>query len=126
MLWNYVVEKEPNEVTPAYYNLGLAYGRKGQTDKAIEDFSKALLINPKLDMAYNNRGTAYYLQGQYDKAFGDFSSAIKLNPNNAEAYINRGYVYLKKGDTASAAYDLQRGCHLGNERGCEALRDLLK
>jgi hypothetical protein len=125
-LWSYVIHKEPDKMTPAYYNLGLVYGRKGLLDIAIDSFSKAIDINPKFDMAYNNRGTAYYLRGQYDKAFGDFNEAINLNPNNAEAYINRGYVNFRRGDTAFAVSDLERGCYLGNEQGCRALRDIRK
>ncbi|MFI5295597.1 MAG: tetratricopeptide repeat protein [Thermodesulfovibrionales bacterium] len=125
-LWSYVIQKEPDKMTPAYYNLGLVYGRKGLLDIAIDSFSKAIDINPKFDMAYNNRGTAYYLRGQYDKAFDDFNEAINLNPNNAEAYINRGYVNFRRGDTAFAVSDLERGCYLGNEQGCRALRDIRK
>jgi protein O-mannosyl-transferase len=125
-LWNYVIKKEPGEMTPAYYNLGLFYGQKGSLDMAIQNFSRAIEINPKFDMAFNNRGTTFYLQGQYERAFDDFNQAINLSQNNAEAYTNRGYVYLERGDKALAIPDLQRACSLGNEPGCAALQHLSK
>ena len=43
----------------AYYNRGIAYGDKGEYDKAIEDYSKAIELNPEYAEAYNNRGNAY-------------------------------------------------------------------
>jgi hypothetical protein len=125
-LWNYIIEKEPEAMTPAYYNLGLYYGQQGLLDLAIENLGKAIDINPRFDMAYNNRGAAFYLQSRFDRAIADFSQAIYLNPDNAEAYINRGYAYLRQGDKALAAADLGRGCSLGNNLGCRALRDLSK
>ncbi len=125
-LWSYLIEKEPSATTPAYYNLGLFYGREGLLEPAIENFSRAIEINPRFDMAYNNRGAALFLLGRLDEALDDFNRAIFLNPANAEAYINRGYVYLRKGERILAAPDLESGCRLGNEQGCQALRDLPK
>jgi tetratricopeptide (TPR) repeat protein len=43
---------------PAYYNLGVALGRKNQPDAAIAAFSKALEIDPKNAPAYYNLGVA--------------------------------------------------------------------
>ena len=40
----------------AYYNRGLTYHDKGDIDIAINDFNKALEINPRFSWAYNNLG----------------------------------------------------------------------
>ena len=123
VFWDYVIEKEPEAVF-AYYNRGLAYGRKGFISEATDDFSKAITLSPKFDMAYNNRGAAFFLANRFDMAFRDFTKAIELNQGNAEAYINRGYVSIKAGDYVLARTDLQKGCDLGNQKGCEAIRNL--
>lgn len=67
---------------------------------AIENFDRALSINPNDVQAYINRGNALYENAQnsgnpdeeYKIAIKDFNSALKLNPNEAEAYISRGIV----------------------------------
>ena len=41
----------------AYNNRGVAYGAKGDRDRAIADYNEAIRLDPKFAMAYNNRGT---------------------------------------------------------------------
>ena len=61
-----------------YNNRGIAYRRKGQYDRAISDYNKALEINPRFAEAYNNRGRAYYLKGEYGKSWEDIKKAQDL------------------------------------------------
>jgi tetratricopeptide (TPR) repeat protein len=49
---------DPNLV-PAYTSRGLAYVIKGDHDRAIADFSKAIELDPKYALAYGSRGLAY-------------------------------------------------------------------
>ena len=51
---------------------------KGQYDKAIADFNKALQINPMLAVAYGNRGRAHYFMKEYDKSWDDIKKAQDL------------------------------------------------
>jgi tetratricopeptide (TPR) repeat protein len=107
-----------------YYDRGLAFAAMNQLDRAEDDFSKSIAINPRFDQAYNNRGSVYFLQKRYDKAVEDFDKAIELNSSNAEAYINRAYVRLTTDNRMLALLDLKKGCALGNDIGCNTLRDL--
>ena len=85
------------------------FAEKGNYDRAIALFSKALEINPRYAAAYNNRGVAYAKgKGQYDKAISDYNKAIEINPGLAEAYDNRGITYKEK-----ACSDWERACQLG-------------
>jgi len=88
-----------------YYNRGVAYGRKGQHDRAIEDYNKAVIINPNFLEAYNNRGVAYESKGQYDRAIEDYNRALGIDSNDAKAYYNRGIAYGKKGQGDRAIDD---------------------
>jgi len=45
-----------------YYSLGIAYGKKGMLDEAIDEFKKALVIDPKLASAHKKLAIAYYLK----------------------------------------------------------------
>jgi len=88
-----------------YYNRGIAYGKKGQYDRAISDFTKAIEIDPRYAEAYNNRGIAYGKKDQYDQVISDFTKAIEIDPRYAEAYNNRGIAYGKKGQYDRAISD---------------------
>jgi tetratricopeptide (TPR) repeat protein len=80
-------------LTDVYYNRGNAYGEKGDFDRAIEDFDKALELNPEYADAYFNRGTAHSALNQHEKAIENYNKAIELDPNFAGAYNNRGLIY---------------------------------
>ncbi len=69
---------------------GIAYGAKGDHDRAIKDFDQAVKLDGKNAVALNNRGIAYRNQGKYDRAIADFDEAIKLKPDYAVAMYNRG------------------------------------
>ena len=42
-----------------HYNRGVTYGNQGEYQRAIQDFDKAIQLDPDLAPAYNNRGLAY-------------------------------------------------------------------
>ena len=52
----------------AFSDRGIAYARKGQYDRAIEDLDQAIRLNPNYAAAFNNRGSAYSAKGDLDRA----------------------------------------------------------
>ena len=82
----------------AYNNRGIIYGSKGQYDKAISDFNKALDINPKDFSAYTSRGRAYKEKHQYDKAIFDYNEALYINPRAFRAYNNKAWIFATSPD----------------------------
>jgi tetratricopeptide (TPR) repeat protein len=63
----------------AYLSRGNAHSKLKQRDKAIEDYNKAIELNPKYALAYTNRGTAYLQTNEdLDKAIEDFRCAKDL------------------------------------------------
>ena len=61
-----------------YADRGFDYWEKGQYDKAIFEYTKAIEINPRFAEAYYIRGRAYYYKRQYDKACSDWKRACEL------------------------------------------------
>ncbi len=103
----------------AYNNKGGLYGQHGMLDEAIEQFTRAIEINPNASLAYGNRAHAYSLTGQRDRALEDFDKAIALDYKYAEAYIGRGNLFLETGKRELAVSDFQKACELGNKEGCD-------
>ena len=93
----------------AYYLRGVAYGMKGDHDKAIADLDMAIELDPRNADAFNNRGIAYGMKGgDYDdQAIANFGKAIEIDVRNADVYSNRGGAYGRKGyyDKAIADYN---------------------
>ena len=88
---------------------------KGEYDRAIADYDRAIGINPSFAGAYNGRGNAYWLKGEHDRAIADYGQAIALNPRNAEAYFNRGNAYADKGENIRAIEDIDNALRLSSD-----------
>jgi tetratricopeptide (TPR) repeat protein len=63
-----------------YNNMGLALGKLGRYDEALEAFKKA----GDEASAYNNLGCVYLAQNKYREAAGAFQKAVELNPKYYE------------------------------------------
>lgn len=97
-LWGRVNGVFPGVVQEAYFNLGVYYNEKGREDEAIEQFKKAIEINPRYTQAHNNLGIAYTNKGMFDKAIYEYERAITINPRHERAHYNLGVVCFKQGD----------------------------
>jgi len=80
-----------------YNNRGNAYSKLGNRERAIEDYSEAIRLQPDYAEAYYNRGTVYIESGQYQKAVRDYTEAIRIKPDYTQAYFNRGMAYSRIG-----------------------------
>ena len=88
-----------------YFRYGVEAYQRGDFDRAIQDYDKAIALNPDDAIAYYNRGIAYGAKGDYARVIHDYDKAIALNPDLAEAYNNRGNAYRAKGDYGRAIQD---------------------
>jgi tetratricopeptide (TPR) repeat protein len=75
-----MIQRNPKDVL-AYQNRGDAYGLKGEVDRAISDYTKAIELDPNYAPAYTNRGRAYTSKGDYTRAVADVTKASELLPN---------------------------------------------
>lgn len=89
----------------AFYNRGWLYGYKGETEKAIEDYTRAISIDRRYADAYYNRGLLYIRQGKYEQAVKDFTEVIKYRKKDADVYNNRGNAYTQMGKPEPALDD---------------------
>src|ERR1041384_3006440 len=83
--------KPPNSSADpgGHTNRGVRFARDKQYDKAVEEFTKAIELQPNDAKNYRNRAQAYRLNNQPDKAVADYSKLIELAPDDAGAFAAR-------------------------------------
>jgi 4-amino-4-deoxy-L-arabinose transferase-like glycosyltransferase/Tfp pilus assembly protein PilF len=92
----------------SHFNLGFAYGEKGDISNAIKEYQLALSYDPKLADAYANLGAIYRQQGKYTQALQEFEKALSYGADTATILYNRGVIYYTFGllDKAEKDYKL--------------------
>src|SRR3954454_3307915 len=82
----------------AYELRGEAYYIKHAWNRAFEDCSAAIQIDPNFGRAYNSHGRPDAGKGDRDHARIDYNEAIHLDPNYGPSYTSLAEVYFDSGD----------------------------
>jgi Tfp pilus assembly protein PilF len=82
----------------------------------LEDYSKAILLNPGISTVYFNRALVYLGLKQYSRAIDDFTVFLEHNPGDAQALYHRATVYETAGDTEKAFRDYRSAAQLGSRK----------
>jgi tetratricopeptide (TPR) repeat protein len=69
-----------------YEYLAAHYARNEQVTETIKFARKALLMDPRCDLAYYNLAKAYRLQGNWQQSADAVEKAIAINPNTTPEY----------------------------------------
>jgi RNA polymerase-binding transcription factor DksA len=90
------IRKEKKEQTKNFLLTGKTCYWNGDLNKAIENFTQAISLDPDNAYLYSLRGKVYYEKGEFDKSIEDFTEAIRLNPRDYYFYYRRGKAYYRK------------------------------
>jgi len=85
-----------------HYHLALELAQNALYQNSLDEFEKAISLDPANIKAYRKKGLVYFGLRQYDDAENLFVKAISLDPHNVQSHINLGMVKYYKGDKAEA------------------------
>jgi len=74
---------------------GHVHAEHNENETAIQDFTRALEIDPEIAVGYMNRGYVYNDLRLATKAEQDFRKALALNPQYGEAHLGLAYALLQ-------------------------------
>jgi Flp pilus assembly protein TadD len=111
-LWTAGLRLYPETMEIGYTNRGLAWIDANEPKRALEDFNKALEINPRSALAYTNRGAYHFFHENYEQSLADYARAILLDFTAPQAYIGRGRSLYKLGRREEAIEDLRQAMRL--------------
>jgi len=72
--------------------------------KSLQNFKRAIELDPYYSTAYQGLGVAYAQAGDFEEAISCLEKALELRPDFGQAVYDLGIVYMKNGETIKA-YD---------------------
>jgi len=85
-----------------HLNLGNVYKSQEKHKDAVEEYKKALLLNPKNIKAINNIAFIYDTTGKKKEAIEFYEKALDINPDDAVVCLNIGNAYYGIGQPKKA------------------------
>lgn len=100
--WAQTSKPAPLNEADDYLRKGIAAQQRKDLNAAIDNYRRALDIDPKLAEARANLGAALSEAGQFDAAIAEDTKALASAPEQAAVRMNLGLAYYKKGDMEDA------------------------
>ncbi|MBE9511913.1 MAG: tetratricopeptide repeat protein [Bacteroidetes bacterium] len=91
-----------------HYKAGVVYIESKKFEFAIDEFTKAVELDPDFAKAYIERGKLYDKAGNKEAAIEDFSKAVIFEPKNKELFYYLGKCYNEAGKYNKALVALNR------------------
>lgn len=119
--FTHALRENPENVNYYYYR-GVCFQETGAADKAIADYTSALVRQPSACPVRYNRAELYLQTGDLVKAEEDFEEILRsAEPADhhwpALAYLGRGLIRLEGGEVEQAVEDLSAAEDLAKKEG---------
>jgi tetratricopeptide (TPR) repeat protein len=96
----------------AYYNRAVGYRLKGENEKALEDYTRAIELKPDFYQAYYNRSVIYYDLEQVKEATEDILKVLEINPKVYFAHYFFGLICYDHKDFEQALKSFNKAIEL--------------
>jgi tetratricopeptide (TPR) repeat protein len=91
-----LIQKYPKEKRAHFY-LAHHYNSKGLFSEAIEEFNRAVKLDPNYGLALNDLAYTYSYIGDFEKAIVYIKKYASICPEDANVFDSMGEIYLKMG-----------------------------
>ena len=81
---------------------------RDKPEEALEDFDRAVKVDPEAAGGYLGRGNALNMMGRYKEAITEYDQAIRIDPKLANAYANRAIAYSHLEEFEKAIVDYEK------------------
>ena len=98
--------------TEAYEELGLAWYRMGNPDKALQYYESALKLNPSKAATHSNMAMIFFERKDYARALELHKKAVSLDPSFENGYLNIGSIYGRQGDYGQAIENFEKAIRI--------------
>src|SRR5262245_30772974 len=85
-----------------HYDAGIMEFSMAEFEKAIEEYRKAVELDPNYFDAWHALGMAYLRAGKIQDAIAAGKRSVEINPNDMLAHTSLSMYYMKAGDKAMA------------------------
>tara|TARA_Y100001970_G_scaffold291020_1_gene426727 strand:+ start:182 stop:2170 length:1989 start_codon:yes stop_codon:yes gene_type:complete len=98
-----------------YNILGAAKAAQNFLEESVENYKKALSLNPKYAQAYNNLGVALQKLKKIDEAIENYNKAINLKNDFAEAYNNLGSAIKENNELKNSLFYFEKAIKIKSD-----------
>jgi superkiller protein 3 len=112
--------KKAAEIAPSaqIHNLfGTVLRTQGNYNAAIDEYQKAIQLNPKYAPAYMNLGITYFYMNQLNQSIARQKEAITLNPNYPDSYFFIAQGYDRENNAQQAIMYYRKFLEMSVEQG---------
>ncbi|WP_081373164.1 serine protease [Xylanibacter ruminicola] len=82
--------------------------------QALNDITRAIVMNPKESFYYAEKASLEVRVGLYDKAIATAKESLTVDPNDSDGYLFLGVAQCLKGNKKEGIANLQKAKELGN------------
>lgn len=90
---------------------------KGEFEKAVHYYEKALESQPESAKAWHAKANALETLGKYEEALSCYDTALKCDEGDAECWFNKGITLKKLGRLKDGAACIDTGVHIAMGSG---------
>ena len=110
-LWKHALALE-DKSSFAHNNLGLALAKRGTVEEAINEFRRAVEVDPAFVEAYTNLGNFLAQRGSSQEAIYHLRHALQIDPGFANAHNTLGNVLADRGALDEAIQHFRKALQL--------------
>lgn len=110
------LDNKRSKMQPATLDEALGLGKKNfdlsLLDRAAENYTRAIELDPMNAVSYDRRGTCAFRGNKFNESLPDFNRAIELDPMNADFFQHRALAYFSLRQFERSIADMEQAIKL--------------